>query len=277
MEALYGLLKSMGMQVYESKAYICLLQNGVCTADQISKMGEIPLPRVYETLSSLHKRGMVKVLKSRPQKYHAVSGESLKALIEEKKEKMTREVEKSEELYSKILQIMPKKIPKMSEAEKQDFWIVAGRKNIIKSVIEQQKRANSEILIFGDDLSWLPEFHDILRKKRRDGVKIRILCNINNRTRRNVQKALSMGIELRELQLVGLMGNIIDGKFVMMGTKNPRPGVKDEQYYGIPGTDRLFAYEAINTENPTLLRAFTSYFDIAWTKGKTPKEIFGGK
>ncbi len=273
MEELVGLLKSMGMQEYESKAYAYLLENGVSTAEQISKFGEIPLPRVYETLDGLHKRGIVKVMTSRPKKYHVVSAESLKSLIEEKKEKMKNEVERSETLYKKIMLLAPRQKVKMTEPEKQDFWIVTGRKNIIKSAIEQEKKASKEILIFGEDLSWFNEFQTHIRKKIKDGTKIKILCNINPKTKKTVEKVIAAGIEARELDIDGLMGHIIDNNTVLICTKVPRPGVKAEQYYAIPGNDKLFSYEAITTENPIMLKTFTTYFNLAWMKGRTSKDV----
>ena len=274
MNELLELLKSMGMQEYESKAYAYLLENGVSTAEQISKLGDIPLPRVYDTLDSLHKKGVVEATRGRPKKYNVVSTESLKALIEDKKDKMKKEIEEAEDIYKKILSIAPKQKLRANPAEKQELWMVSGRKNIINSAINQQKKASKEILMFGEDMSSFSELSDILKKKIREGVNIKILCHINGKTKKIIGKALSIGIDIRELKINGLMGAVTDKKYMLLVTKIPRAGVNEKQYYGIPGNDKLFSYEAITTENPIMLNTLNTYFDMLWNTGKTPKEVF---
>lgn len=52
-------LKRLGYTEYESKAYIALLQKRHATAYQVSKHSGIPRARIYDTLDSLAKKGLV--------------------------------------------------------------------------------------------------------------------------------------------------------------------------------------------------------------------------
>jgi len=63
------LLKEMGLTEYETKSYLTLLKLGIATAEQISEAASIPLPRVYDTLVELQKKGFVLISKGRPKKF----------------------------------------------------------------------------------------------------------------------------------------------------------------------------------------------------------------
>ncbi|RLE45621.1 MAG: hypothetical protein DRJ31_11030, partial [Candidatus Methanomethylicota archaeon] len=65
-------LKSMGLTEYEAKAYLALLQKANMTAEQISNLSEVPLPRVYGVLEQLAIKGFIKILPGRPRKFEAI-------------------------------------------------------------------------------------------------------------------------------------------------------------------------------------------------------------
>lgn len=46
-------LKEIGLSKYEACAYMCLLQQGVSTAQEIANGANVPQPRVYDTLDEL--------------------------------------------------------------------------------------------------------------------------------------------------------------------------------------------------------------------------------
>ncbi len=72
MEKAKAMLKNLGLTEYEAKAYVTLVKFGTLTAEKISEMGKIPLPRVYDTIAELHKKGFVLVGNTRPKKFKAV-------------------------------------------------------------------------------------------------------------------------------------------------------------------------------------------------------------
>ena len=71
MKEIENFIKELGFSEYETRSYLTLTVHGVCTAEEISKLANIPLPRVYDTIDQLKNKGFVMVTKTRPQKCKA--------------------------------------------------------------------------------------------------------------------------------------------------------------------------------------------------------------
>lgn len=261
-------LKNMGMREYESKAYTTLLHKGICTAEHINKFSGIPLTRVYETLQSLEKRGLVVVLNTRPKRYKIVSIECLENLIAERKGMMKEEIKKLEDTFSSIRELAPKVQEDLIDSTKEDIWIYRGRENVIRRIMDAEKDTENEILVFSDDFSLFPRVNKLFRRKIREGVKIRLLCNVNEKTKENLRKAKAIGIEIRDWEVTGLMGDILDNRTIHIVSKLPREGVRQENHYGLPGDDRHFSYDCLTTKNPIMIGIMRAYFELFWKKGR---------
>src|SRR3972149_10050822 len=62
----------MGLNAYETDAYIALLQGGQMTAMEISREAKVPYSKTYEVLNSLKTKGWIKSTETRPFKYYPV-------------------------------------------------------------------------------------------------------------------------------------------------------------------------------------------------------------
>ncbi len=78
-----AMFKHLGLTRYESKALLTLIGNGKCTADRVTSLAGIPLPRVYDTMNSLARRGFVSVSKTRPEVFRAIDPKRLFEILEE--------------------------------------------------------------------------------------------------------------------------------------------------------------------------------------------------
>ncbi|MEO2065112.1 MAG: helix-turn-helix domain-containing protein, partial [Desulfurobacteriaceae bacterium] len=63
------LLKEFGLNTYEAKCYIALLETEGATAPEVAKRSGVPPQRVYDSLSSLEEKGMVQVVNRKPKLY----------------------------------------------------------------------------------------------------------------------------------------------------------------------------------------------------------------
>jgi sugar-specific transcriptional regulator TrmB len=273
MDRVESLLKEMGMKEYEAKAFTAIMQCGVCSAEQISKASRIPLTRVYETMGSLQKLGMVTVLNTRPKKYKLISVDALSNLIEEKKRSIRQEIERSNDIIKQIKEIVPKAAPQDTVEVREDFWIFKGRETAIRKIAEGEKKSASEILLFSDDFSWFPRFRKVLQHRLRDGVAAKVLINLNEKTSRTLNELLKMGADVRGWDITGLLGVIIDGRSIHLVSKIPRAGVRQEEYYGKPGSDEFFMYDCLFTRNPTMVNMVKTYFDVFWWRGERPQGL----
>lgn len=64
-------LEFIGLKGYEGRAYL-LLELGEETAPHIATKADIPLPRIYDVLESLMRKGLVEVRAGRPRRYRAL-------------------------------------------------------------------------------------------------------------------------------------------------------------------------------------------------------------
>lgn len=59
MEDLLQKIQMLGLNQYETKAYISLVQQGASSAYQVSKNSGVPRARIYEILNTLEQKGIV--------------------------------------------------------------------------------------------------------------------------------------------------------------------------------------------------------------------------
>ena len=62
-------LNTMGLTVYEAKAYVALLQKHHSHGHEISRRSGVQGPKIYETLNRMMQKGLVAVLNTDPQMY----------------------------------------------------------------------------------------------------------------------------------------------------------------------------------------------------------------
>ena len=65
-------LEFIGIKGYEARAYLTLLRMGEAPAPKIAAKAGIPLPRIYDVLENLLRRGLVEVRAGRPRIYRAL-------------------------------------------------------------------------------------------------------------------------------------------------------------------------------------------------------------
>lgn len=69
-------LMEIGINKYEAKAYIALLNRPDITAYELSKISGVPQAKIYETMSKLLDKNLVNIISDNPTKYVAVDLES---------------------------------------------------------------------------------------------------------------------------------------------------------------------------------------------------------
>ncbi len=277
MEKAESLLREAGMKEYEAKAFLAVIQCGVCSADRISKISRIPLTRVYETMQSLQGMGIVTVLNTRPKKYRLVSMDSLSNLIEHKKRLMRQEIDRTEAIVKEIKRVVPKANRGETDEIKEGFWIIKGREPSSRKIIDEEKKAQKEIMFFSDDFSWFPKFRKTLEQKIGEGVNVKVLVNLNDKTADKVKQILDIGADVRGWDVQGLRGNIIDSKLIHLVSQQPKPGVNPDDHYGKEGSDDIFFYDCLATGNPIIVNMVKTYFDIFWWRGERPRALIDKK
>jgi sugar-specific transcriptional regulator TrmB len=258
-------LRSLGLTEYEVKAWMCLLRHGTLTAERISELGSIPLPRVYDTIAELQKKGFVLVSKGRPKMFKPVeAGHALPHFLDMQRklsdEKLAALRQTADKVASSLADIT--RIP--SQETRSAIWSVEKRPNVIQTLVDQESAARKDILVFSGDLSWITERAANIRMVIRRGVKIRALMHALNtaEAKQNAAIARKMGIKLAIGYTGQLRGHVVDGRMASIATKMPM------ETSGKPGSDFEHTYELLIFENPVLVDAFKENFGFWWARLK---------
>ncbi len=218
-ETCLALLRKIGLNEYESKAYLILLTNGSLTAEQISRNASIPLPRVYDTLMKLVRIGIVMVSESRPKLYKPVQPD---AAVKNIKASMDIEFEKKilgMEKLSKIAIAGMKSLEKKCSGEEENFWfykIKSDPKGIERQ--EAERLARKEYFSFSGDMSWIERDMEFIKAAIKKKVDFRIIADEGIKNGKNLKLAKSLGIKVRIFPMK-IRGEIVDGKMAIFVLK----------------------------------------------------------
>ncbi len=134
-------LRELGLTDYETRAYLALLERGVLTASQVSENADVPYSKVYETLTSLERKGWIETEKGRPSHYYPKT--PLDALATAKMQ-LEEKVKTWEKTITSELQPF---YEKREIREKPDIWILRGEISIMAKLKEILEKTKSELMV----------------------------------------------------------------------------------------------------------------------------------
>ncbi|NJD98837.1 TrmB family transcriptional regulator [Thermococcus sp. LS1] len=130
-------LQKLGLTKYESLAYITLLKLGPSKATDITKESGIPHTRVYDVLSSLHRKGFVDVMHGAPRLYKPVNPE---VVLEKIKEEFIEDMENLKAAFLELYrQVHGEELP--------EIWTIQGFENTVERAEYVIRTAKHEVLI----------------------------------------------------------------------------------------------------------------------------------
>ncbi|HIP75090.1 MAG TPA: TrmB family transcriptional regulator [Thermococcus paralvinellae] len=151
-------LQKFGLTKYESLAYITLLKLGPSKATDVTKESGIPHTRVYDVLSSLHRKGFVDIMHGTPRLYKPVNPE---VVLEKIKENLITDIEYLKKAFLELYKsIHGEELP--------EIWTIHGFDNTLERAEYIIRTAKYEVLI-----NTPFEFLSLLKeeiKKRKDVI-----------------------------------------------------------------------------------------------------------
>jgi sugar-specific transcriptional regulator TrmB len=277
-EEIKTLLKQAGLTEYEARACLALVRFGKCSADKISSAEDIPLPRVYDTMSSLVKRGLVAVSKTRPQTFRITDFKRFFSILKiDEKIKAEKKIKQIDSISSKFMKLAnTMKIAEPKE-EKEDILSYSREMNInnIWEVIQNQTKR--EFLIFAGDLSWINSRSKDIKKLIKKGVKYKVLWSKPlKKIVPNVKKALKIGVDLRCYNDASsdLRAIVSDGKKISLIRKRLKPGVdikvtEKPQFW----SEDIADYTGVLVISDLIAEVFRKYFYLLWENSMTANDF----
>ncbi len=100
---LRALMKELGLNEYEVRAYLTLIKMGALTAGELATLSKVPQPRIYDVIRTLMSKGFVTTSGSRPKKVIPVEpARVLNAMKERYEKKISLVKDELEKLYTPI-------------------------------------------------------------------------------------------------------------------------------------------------------------------------------
>ncbi len=140
-EATRDILRRMGLNAYETDAYLALLEGGELTAMEISREAHVPYSKIYEVLNSLKQKDWIKSTDERPSKYYPVP-----PLEATKSARRRLEDEYSTWEHGLAVELQPL-YEKRELVERPDILILHGQQAVLTKLEEVLTKATREIMI----------------------------------------------------------------------------------------------------------------------------------
>lgn len=280
-------LDKFGLNSYEAKSYLSLLEKNQLTASEVSRLGGIPRARVYETLENLEVRGLCRTVPGKVKMYTAVDPSLLKdVLIRTEKEKLDLKLQKLKEEIVKEEKHLDYKIADAEKLVEQLTPIyIKGRSKddslnyieLIKDESQVQKRvcqliesAEREVVVFSkppllEDRKKVIEQLELEKESLAKGVHSMCVYEIPKQIEqmewlRDYMEIVSgLGEHVRVIEQLPIKMLIFDEKTVVFQLEDPislKPSITVQIIQHI-----------------SLARSLKILFETIWAKAKTREEL----
>ncbi|MCD6515349.1 MAG: TrmB family transcriptional regulator [Candidatus Odinarchaeota archaeon] len=166
-------LMKFGLTQYEIKAYIALISHGRLSAKEICQVANLPYSKIHEILNRLERKGWIEIEIGRPTYYYP---KPPKEVIEATKVKVIEDIQS---IANRLIDELQPIFEERGIKEKPDIWIIYGKENIIRKILDIISYVKNEIeiaipTILTEDLNLNigPLLTSILVK----GIKVKILA-----------------------------------------------------------------------------------------------------
>jgi sugar-specific transcriptional regulator TrmB/predicted DNA-binding transcriptional regulator len=157
-EDVVPLLRQLGLNLYESEAYLALVTKGQISAKELGQLTSIPQSRTYDVLSSLKDKGFAMITPSVDKVYAPVEfGTILSLLYGRKKKEIQAEMIKVQEeteqrldslfgVYSQAKELLASLTSDHTQIVSRPVFVLEGHQNIEHAMLDMVDKAQSEFL-----------------------------------------------------------------------------------------------------------------------------------
>jgi len=166
-------LQELGLTDYESRVYLALLEKGVLTASQVSKLSRVPYSKVYGTLASLEEKGWIETEQSRPSRYYPKAPSETLAAMKLQLEEKVKTWEKT------LLSELEPFYERREIREKPDLWILRGEFNTLAKLKEMVEKTKNELMVAAPILpkTLIESVSPMLMRLQSTGVKVLLMVS----------------------------------------------------------------------------------------------------
>jgi HTH-type transcriptional regulator, sugar sensing transcriptional regulator len=285
-DASVSYLRQLGLNLYESKAYLALLAKGQISAKELGQVTSIPQSRTYDVLSSLKDKGFALITPSSNKTYSPAQPDRILSDLYGKKKKeiqaeMIRVQEQTEKrleelnnIYSQASKQLAAVSSDHTQVTNQPVFVIEGSQNIEHAMLNLIDRAEKEFLRITrppdsrknmlDPFYFLPgTMFDHFARAEQRGVKIRTLSLV-----REIPSLLGWvyqdeeGNQRRYLE----KEDDIPEKFVLVDECNALLNLRDP-------ISKTFGSIGLLLESGPTCAILGEHFESMWRKAESPSSV----
>jgi hypothetical protein len=226
-------LVSLGLNAYESAAYVALLSRPELTSPEVARRASIPRQRVYDVLASLVAKGLCIPRNSNPKTYTAVNPNiALGELAQERATALERQRQQTQELAARLAAELA---PVFASGRGQNdplayVEVFSGSTRIAHRALALAEAAKTSVnscikrpLILTKDQNWT-----FLKAPLGRGLRYRALCDtetLNDPELRGWMRQFHQwGLEIRIVPELPLKMQTFDDEVVLLSMQDPAGG-----------------------------------------------------
>ena len=256
MEKIIATLRKLGLNRYESKAYLALVSSGISTAGKLAEKSGIPRAKVYEVLRSLERQGFAVSTSTRPSKFKVVALDSISKKLQEKAKKdYDKRVGQIEEIH-KELQKNLKGVEKDTSGGEEMVWILRGRDNIYNAIDSLVDDAEAKVVAATTEkgvVRKLFRHKDKLSEAAKRGVDVRLLAPITKANAEIVRDSVE--------DFILQHGNSVSARFVLSDDKKGVVILHGDEDGASQHTET-----GLLINSPYFIKALGHFFEHKWEK-----------
>lgn len=242
-----SLLKKLGLNGYESKIYLSLVEYNSLTAKEVAKMSGVPPTAVYPSLRSLNDKKLISLSNKDPLTYEMIDP---KLGLKTFKELVKNELDNAEE--EALLELTKIKNTGAIEKEEDFLNILKGWHQSAEMVKKLLHESQKEFLLLSG-MTKKTSFIIVhaLKDAIERGVKVRFILNRRLTENKQIVKQFSsFGVEIRYYPMRNFAIEVKDAKESVLVLRNPKL------------KDRI----VVHMINKNLAIAHRDYFYSVWKK-----------
>ena len=220
-------LSELGLNEYETRAYITILEGGVVVAREVSDRSSIPYAKVYQVLESLVGKQLIIGDEGRPRKFQSRDPrDALNDRLEAIEKIWTHRQNRRNQLVHKILPDLNSMFENASPNIKEDqgVWTIVGISNILSRMVKLATKTKSILRISAGN----PEL--ILTKLSKMLMEITPSTDILIRSRTHLNELKKFGNTVA-VNSIGDATSIIFDDFAQITIVETQPSKTDEIKY----------------------------------------------
>jgi sugar-specific transcriptional regulator TrmB len=157
-------LRELGLSNYEAQVFVALQQLGTGTAQEVSRVSDVPRSQVYGTADDLAERGLLEIVESSPKAFRPVS-------LDAAREQLTARIEREQERAFDNLEAVQGEDG--GTADEGTVSTLRGHQPISERAVDLVADAEEQVVVVGATSEFLTsDLVDALRDRAVAGVRV---------------------------------------------------------------------------------------------------------